>query len=113
MSCDRATIMLHYFAGISLTTSPISDVKAELIIQIMREKTKNPAKMVRNGGPWASPVASSLMEFPSEEFDAVIEKDLWLNSNPLVCLNLQKRNHTSIHLSSNVVNTSLHTLILF
>lgn len=97
-----------YFVEISLTTKPISDVTAEVIIQITREKTKSPAKMVRNGGPWASAVAllpsfSFLVEFPSEEFDAVIEKDLWLNFNPLLFLYLHKRNQTSTHLNSNIV----------
>lgn len=84
-------IMAYYFVEINLTTRPISEVAAELSIQSRREKTKIPAKIVRNGGPWASLLAllepfSSLMEFLSEEFEAVIEKDLCLNSNPLVFL---------------------------
>lgn len=90
-------IIPHYFVENSLTTRPITDAIAELNIQSTREKTKIPAKMVRNGGPSASLVAllepfSSLMEFPSEEFEAVIEKDLCLNSNPLLFLYLHKRN---------------------
>lgn len=110
--------MPHYFVGISLTTRPITDATAELNIQSTREKTKIPAKMVRNGGPWASLVAllepsSSLMiEFPSEEFEAVIERDLCLNSNPLLFLYLHKRNHTSTHLSSNIVSTNISHLNL-
>ncbi|KAG7025684.1 hypothetical protein SDJN02_12182, partial [Cucurbita argyrosperma subsp. argyrosperma] len=73
--------------------------------------------MVRNGGPWASlvtllPSFFSLVEFPSEEFDAVIEKDLCLNSNPLVFLYLHKRNHTTTQLSSNIVITSISHLRL-
>lgn len=87
--------MQHYFVEINLTTRAIRVVTEELTIQRTREKTKNPAKMVRNGGPWASPVTllpsfSSLVEFPSEEFDAVIENDLCLNFNPLVFLYLKE-----------------------
>lgn len=44
--------------------------------QHTRRKTRNPAKIVRNGGPWAAPLAMSsdlsLMESPPEglEFEA-------------------------------------------
>ena len=65
-------------------------------IQQMRKKTRNPAKMVRNGGPWAVPpnlVASdsSVMESPPEglEFEANTPNNLSLLSNFTVLFNLQ------------------------
>lgn len=109
--------MRHYFAEISLTTRPKSDVTAELNIHSIRDKTKNPAKMVRNGGPWASSLLallelfSSLMEFPSVDFEAAI--DLCLNSNPMMFfLYLYKRNHISTRLSKycEYKYQSFHTL---
>lgn len=66
--------------------------------QHKREKTRNPAKIVRNGGPRASsldivPPDFSSLESPSEglEFEANTVYNLVLNCNLAASLNLKLR----------------------
>lgn len=55
-------------------------------IQQMRKKTRNPAKMVGNGGPWAVSPDFSVMESP---LGGLEQNNLSLLSNFTVPLNLQ------------------------
>lgn len=67
-------------------------------IQQISKNTSNPARIVRNGGPWPASVSSgftfSSRESPPEgfEFDANAENDLCLICNFTVFFNLIEEN---------------------
>lgn len=87
-----------YLESGTLTIRPNSHMMIDPKTQHTREKTRNPAKIVRNGGPWASsldivPPDFSSLESPSEglEFEANTVYNLVLDCNLAAFLNLKLR----------------------
>ena len=91
-------IQSSHLVGGEWKIRPISHDRMDPMIQHMTRKTKSPAKIVRNGGPWlASPVLItsdfSLRGSWSEglEFDAKMANELRLSCNVTAFLNLNKK----------------------
>jgi hypothetical protein len=87
--------------------------------QHKREKTRNPAKIVRNGGPWASsldivPPDFSSLESPSEglEFEANTVYNLVLNCNLAAFLNLDPKEIKILDIKCKGIGLSNSTQVL-
>lgn len=108
-----------YLESGTLTIRPNSHTMIDPKTQHKREKTRNPAKIVRNGGPWASsldivPPDFSSLESPSEglEFEANTVYNLVLDCNLAAFLNLDPKEIKILDIKCKGIGLSNSTQVL-